>query len=530
MGPQQGFAVDVFLQKALAHHQAEVAPCPAPGRIRGLVDDVAQVVEPAGCRRLARTDPALPRLAAFPGLGGEAEDLDLHAATLQRARQNVGTSGGNGNRTPAHGSRVVQKQRHDRVAEIGVPLLLEGKRGHWIGYGTGQSGGVQKPFFKVEVPGPVLLRHQLALQPVGKARHGPLQVGQLLVQEPAQTIKLRHVAKFFSGNRLVKLGGEHAVVGFGPVGERRIGPVAFARLLGILRHVLIGEVFHIGFGGFRIAAFLLFAGKFHLLRRGFLFAGIFFAVVTRLSFVVVALVLVFFRVHVLVVIAKLIAHVERFQDVAKTGGEGILVLDFGFQPVEVGTGLVLDPATPHVDELGRAFRRLRAGQAFAHQQGQGILQRRFFPAGDIRRTGLAEPVVKHHRQVVGNPLHPACANGFAAGLFDRFEDRPRVRALRHVLGMNSLVVAGNAQGDAVRQATGDRDLARVDLARGLGQARGHAAETGPVTGKDDFQFRLSGNRPHGTGHRLLEWLGARCGLVARKGIVTRPRCHRDLSS
>jgi hypothetical protein len=45
--PEQRLAVDVFLQQALAHHQAEIAARAPPGRVGRLVDDVAQVVEPA---------------------------------------------------------------------------------------------------------------------------------------------------------------------------------------------------------------------------------------------------------------------------------------------------------------------------------------------------------------------------------------------------------------------------------------------------------------------------------------------------
>src|SRR5881275_1428306 len=56
-----------LLQDALAQHQPEIAPSAAPGGVGRLVDDVAQIVEPAGIRRLAGGDPALARLAALPG-------------------------------------------------------------------------------------------------------------------------------------------------------------------------------------------------------------------------------------------------------------------------------------------------------------------------------------------------------------------------------------------------------------------------------------------------------------------------------
>ena len=47
-----------------------------------------------GQGRALRGQPGLAALAALPGAGGEAEDLDLHAATLQRAREDVGADRG----------------------------------------------------------------------------------------------------------------------------------------------------------------------------------------------------------------------------------------------------------------------------------------------------------------------------------------------------------------------------------------------------------------------------------------------------
>src|SRR5437660_11481224 len=83
--PQQRLAVDVLLEDALAQHQSEVLARPTPRSIGRLVDDVAQVVEPARVGGLAGSKPLLAALAALPGAGGEAQDLDLDAATLQRA-------------------------------------------------------------------------------------------------------------------------------------------------------------------------------------------------------------------------------------------------------------------------------------------------------------------------------------------------------------------------------------------------------------------------------------------------------------
>jgi len=65
------------------------------------------------------------RLPALPRAGGEAENLDLDAAALQRARQNVGAGRGHRDRTTAHRAGIVDQQGHHGIAEIGVLLALE---------------------------------------------------------------------------------------------------------------------------------------------------------------------------------------------------------------------------------------------------------------------------------------------------------------------------------------------------------------------------------------------------------------------
>ena len=109
MCPEQRFAVDIFLQKPLTHHQAEILPRPAPWSIRRLVNDVAQVIQAPRASRLVRLDPVLPGQAAFPGLGCKAQNLHLDAATLQRAGQYVGAECRNHDRAAAHGTGIVQQ-------------------------------------------------------------------------------------------------------------------------------------------------------------------------------------------------------------------------------------------------------------------------------------------------------------------------------------------------------------------------------------------------------------------------------------
>src|SRR6516225_5262577 len=126
--PVQRFAVDVFLQEALAHHQAQLLACPPPWRVGRFVDDVAKIVEPAGIGRLAGRKPGLARLPALPGAGRETENLHFDAATFQRARQDIRAGRSHRDGPPAHRTRIIQEQRHHGVAEGRFLFAHEGKR------------------------------------------------------------------------------------------------------------------------------------------------------------------------------------------------------------------------------------------------------------------------------------------------------------------------------------------------------------------------------------------------------------------
>ena len=121
-----------------------------------------------GVGGLAGRQPVLARLAALPGAGGEAEDLDLDAAALQRAGQNVGADRGDRDRAAAHRAGVVDQQGDDGVAELGVLLHLERQRRGRIDDDARQARRIEHAFLEIEVPGAVLLRHQPPLQPVGQ--------------------------------------------------------------------------------------------------------------------------------------------------------------------------------------------------------------------------------------------------------------------------------------------------------------------------------------------------------------------------
>ena len=108
MRPFQRFAVDVFLQQALFHHQSQIGPCSPPWGICGFIDDVAQIVQAAGLLRATLGQPFFAALATFPGAGGKAENLDLDRTTFQRARQNIGTDRGDTDGAAPHRAGVVQ--------------------------------------------------------------------------------------------------------------------------------------------------------------------------------------------------------------------------------------------------------------------------------------------------------------------------------------------------------------------------------------------------------------------------------------
>ena len=55
--------------------------------------------------------------------------------------------------------------------------------------------GVEQPFFLVELPAAVLLRHQPALQPVGELGDDALELDELLVEIGAQPGQLLLVAQ-----------------------------------------------------------------------------------------------------------------------------------------------------------------------------------------------------------------------------------------------------------------------------------------------------------------------------------------------
>ena len=468
--PVQRLAVDVLLQQTLAHHQAEVLARTAPGGIRRLVDDVAEIVEAAGIGRLAGGKPRLTRLSALPGARGEAEDLDLDATTLQRARQNVGAGRSHRDRAAAHRAGIVEQQRHHGVAERRLFLVHEGQRVIGVGHHARQPRRIQDALFEVEVPGAVLLRHQAPLKAVGEAGDDALQMRELLVEIGAQALQLVMVAEVFGRDDLIEFRREGMI--FRParlVLAVRVRTRRLAWRLVVAEFAVVERVGGRGLRAFHRALAHLLAGSLRLV-GAHLLRGVGIGRAFGAGLVVVAVAVFLVVIVVFAVGAALVAELERGQQVMHGIAEPGLVLDQAIEPVEPLADLVLENGPPQIDHLLRRRGRRHAGQALAHQHRQRIRQRRIGTIGDFVELAAMEMVVEHRAEVFRNARHAARADRLDAGLLDRLEHAARLRIAGHQLAMQLCIVAGDLERDGVGVATHDRSVTLGHLSRGLRQA------------------------------------------------------------
>ena len=467
---------------------------------------MAQVVQPAGRRRLASLQPVLAGQAALPGAGGEAEDLGLDRAALERAGENVGANGGHHDRPAAHGAGIVDQDGDHRVAELGVLFLLERQRRGRVDDHPGQPRHVQHPFLQIEGPGAVLLGQQLALQPVGQARDDVGQAGQLLVEIGAQAAEFLGVAQLLGAHHLVMGGGEDLVGRLAVAGVLDIRP----RGLFAVAHF---DVVVRGFGilvGLGLGALLFRAVGVAVGTLGRIRLGAFAVLVLVLAHVVLDVAGHFRRVAlagILGVVAELLAQVEVLDDRARHAGEGGLILKLVGQPVEIGAGLGLDiGAVALHQQLGPVGRRV-AGQPLAHHQPDNVGQ-----GGRGRIVEAVQALLLNagfqRRGQVGAYAHQRIGpDRVDAGLLDRLEDRAGLHRLGPQLGVGGLVVVGEAQRHLVGQAADARGLLRRQVARRVRQDGVVAVQRRPVAGEGDLQIRLLGQRTRRVRDRPLEDLG-----------------------
>ncbi len=174
-------------------------------------------------------------------------------------------------------------------------------------------------------------------------------------------------------------------------------------------------------------------------------------------------------------------------------------------------------------DAGAPRRRLEAGQPFAHQHRDRVLQRRLVAIARLGEGAAMIAVVEHRGEIRGDALHAPRADRLDARLLDRVEQRARRRIERRVATVDRLAVAGQPQRHRIGEAAQDRRLARIGLARRLGQARpralGAADEGGLVGGEGDLQLGMAGHRARARGERALERLVRRFRLAGGLAVA-----------
>ena len=126
-------------------------------------------------------------------------------------------------------------------------------------------------------------------------------------------------------------------------------------------------------------------------------------------------------------------------------------------------------------------------------------------------------VVEHRGQVRGHALHAARADRLDPRLLDRVEQARAPRLLRRMPAVDRVVVAGEPQSQRIGEPANDRGLARIGLARRLGQPRLGAFRAGDerrlVGGIGDFELGMARQRARAGRKRALERLVRRVGLA-----------------
>src|SRR5579883_3207379 len=514
--PQQRLAVDVLLEDTLAQHEAQTPPRAAPGRVGRLVDDVAEIVEPAGIGRLPRANPLLARLPTLPGAGGETEDLHLDAAALERAGEDIGAHSGDRDRPSAHGAGIVDQQRHNRVAEIGLLLALVRERIDRIGDDARETRRVEDAFLEVELPGAGLLGEQPTLQPVGEPRDHALQMRELLIEQAPQPRQLLGVAEVLGVGGLVELRRE------GPIGCGILAGVAVARenprparapgiLVACARHELAAHL--LGTGG--VAVLLLAFGNARFERalraRDRALAGLVLALgvpgLLAFAFLVVALAGGLGIAQV---------EIEILDQLARGLAVGVLILDHPVQIANVTADLAFEEGPPQIDQPLGSGRRRRTRQLLAGQEPDRLCERAVAPLGEAVVALAAVPLVQHGREIGGDPAHAPGAQRLDPRLLDSLEDRARHLVLRQALGMELRIVIAEPERERVGGTAHQRSLVLREVARRHRQPRARARESRrlwPIAYGHVVALRDRTKRRRGGALEVLDrrgWLGHAC--------------------
>ena len=144
---------------------------------------------------------------------------------------------------------------------------------------------------------------------------------------------------------------------------------------------------------------------------------------------------------------------------------------FSVRWASCAVGLLLDPRPPEIDHGAGTLGRDLAGQLLAHQKRHGFVERRILAVGVAGDVLLAVAVVQHGREIGLHAGHGIGAQRLDAGLLDGLEHGAGVLALRLVVGVDLVVVVGEAQREAVGQPAHDGDVGGLQLIADLRQLR-----------------------------------------------------------
>ena len=317
---------------------------------------------------------------------------------------------------------------------------------------AGKARGVELAFLLIEIPGAVLLRHQAALQTVGKLRHRALQMRHLLVEIGAQPRQFLFVAQFGRGDYLVMLLGEADIVEIGNVGGQAVGPHGQHALVAFAAHLGLAVGFHfLGIGiAFAIVGLIArhFGARVDLTLAGAaVLAFLFFLALFGFGLIVLAAVLGAFLERIVG-----LHQVEVAQRKPRGFGKGGLIVDQHRERGQVGAGILADPFAHQRQPGFGPLRRLFAGQRLAQHQFKRARYRDF--AAILR---AADRVAAHSHRQAGPQIgahsgHVAGAQRLDPRAFHRIEGRGGERLDRACRGVHRVAVMLHAQRITVGEA------------------------------------------------------------------------------